>query len=215
MKRVFGTVEIIFDIAYLLFGLAICILFLSRDALLSLPAAIMALVLTVGDAFHLVPRIMVIFTKDEPRFRKALGIGKLITSLTMTVFYVLLLYLLEQSLQIDLASWIKYTVIGLVIVRIVLCLFPQNEWTQRFQPLNWAIYRNIPFFILGMIVAFVYFVYQNGVAGIRWVWLAILLSYLFYLPVVLFSNRNPKIGMLMLPKTCMYIWIMVMCLKFV
>lgn len=215
MKRVFGTVEIIFDIVYLLFGLTICILFLNKEAALSAPAAIMTLVLIVGDAFHLIPRIMVILTQNEPRFRKSLGIGKLITSLTMTVFYLLLLRLLEQNLRIDLAAWVEYVVIGLAIVRIALCLFPQNEWTQRFPPLNWAIYRNIPFFVLGMIVAAVYFVYRNAMPEIQWIWLAILLSYLFYLPVVLFSNKNPKVGMLMLPKTCMYGWILMMCLKFV
>ncbi|HPF18680.1 MAG TPA: hypothetical protein PLY08_03755 [Bacillota bacterium] len=43
-------------------------------------------------------------------------------------------------------------------------------------------------------------------------WLAILLSFAFYLPVVLWSNRYPKIGMLMLPKTCTYLWMLVMLL---
>ncbi|MDO5096332.1 MAG: hypothetical protein Q4D65_07190 [Peptostreptococcaceae bacterium] len=215
MKRVFGTVEIIFDIAYLLFGLIICILFLNKEVSLSGFAAIMTLVLIVGDAFHLIPRIMVILTKDEPRFRKSLGIGKLVTSLTMTVFYILLFRILVQRLQIDVAPWVEYVIIGLALVRIALCLFPQNEWTQRFPPVNWAVYRNIPFFILGMVVAVEFFVYRNAIAGMQWIWLAILLSYAFYLPVVLFSNKNPKVGMLMLPKTCMYVWIMMMCLKFV
>lgn len=215
MKRVFGAVEIIFDIAYLLIGLIICILFFNKAAALSSLATIMTLVLIVGDAFHLIPRIMVILTKDEPRFRKSLGIGKLITSVTMTIFYILLLHILEKSLQIDFAPWVEYVTIGLALARIALCLFPQNKWTERFPPVNWAVYRNIPFFILGMVVAAEFFVYRNAIAGTQWIWLAILLSYAFYLPVVLFSNKNPKVGMLMLPKTCMYVWIMMMCLKFV
>lgn len=42
---------------------------------------------------------------------------------------------------------------------------------------------------------------------------AVLLSFGFYLPVVLWSNRQPKVGMLMLPKTCCYLWLLVMCLS--
>ena len=44
-------------------------------------------------------------------------------------------------------------------------------------------------------------------------WLAILLSFAFYLPVVLWSNQNPKVGILMLPKTCAYLWMLAMCLS--
>ena len=39
--------------------------------------------------------------------------------------------------------------------------------------------------------------YRDLVPGLSWMWLAILLSFGFYLPVVLWSNMNPKIGMLM------------------
>lgn len=48
---------------------------------------------------------------------------------------------------------------------------------------------------------------------LRWLWLAELLSFLFYFPVVLFADAQPIIGMMMLPKTCMYIWMMVMFLR--
>ena len=44
-------------------------------------------------------------------------------------------------------------------------------------------------------------------------WLAITLSFLFYIPVVLFAQTMPMIGMLMLPKTCMYVWMIVMFKK--
>ena len=41
-------------------------------------------------------------------------------------------------------------------------------------------------------------------------YLAIILSFLFYIPVVLWADVHPMIGMFMLPKTCMYIWMVVM-----
>lgn len=35
----------------------------------------------------------------------------------------------------------------------------------------------------------------------------------FYIPVVLWADVSPMIGMLMLPKTCMYVWIVIMGYK--
>jgi len=37
-------------------------------------------------------------------------------------------------------------------------------------------------------------------------WLAILLSFGFYVPVVLWADVYPLVGMLMIPKTCAYVW---------
>ena len=36
--------------------------------------------------------------------------------------------------------------------RAALCLFPQNEWLSADAPLSWAIWRNIPFALLGLLV---------------------------------------------------------------
>ena len=47
----------------------------------------------------------------------------------------------------------------------------------------------------------------------RFMWLAITLSFLFYIPVVLFAEMIPMIGMLMIPKTLAYVWIVVMGLS--
>ena len=58
-----------------------------------------------------------------------------------------------------------------------------------------------------------FFVQRKAAPGLSWMWLAILLSFAFYLPVVLWSNQNPKVGMLMLPKTCAYLWMLAMCLS--
>ena len=40
----------------------------------------------------------------------------------------------------------------------------------------------------------------------RWMWLTIVLSFGFYIPVVLWADAVPLIGMLMIPKTCAYVW---------
>ncbi|MEG2193048.1 MAG: hypothetical protein RRX95_07220, partial [Oscillospiraceae bacterium] len=149
---------------------------------------------------------------DEKPFRHALGVGKQITSVTMTIFYLLLWQIGLESLYVNGAQ--KYTIYIylLAAVRIIICLMPQNKWTERYPPSNFALLRNIPFFALGMGVATLFFLGRGVQTGLSTLWIAILLSFLFYLPVVLFQNKNPKIGMLMLPKTCCYLWILTACL---
>lgn len=215
MKRVFGKVEIIFDVLYLVIALIIGIFLIlsSTGNSIRLLAGIMALTLSIGDAFHLVPRILSIITNNIELFRYSLGRGKQITSITMTVFYILLWQIGVSIYTLNNIEFITYIIYFLSFIRIILCLLPQNRWIDRYPPVVWGIWRNIPFFILGILVAAIFFMNRLNSTNFGFAWLAILLSFLFYLPVVLWSNKNPKIGMLMLPKTLMYLWILIMCLS--
>lgn len=215
MKRVFGTVEALFDILYLFSALilAFILLFSSQGNSARILAGIMALVLVGGDAFHLIPRVLVIRTGREEQMRKALGTGKQVTSITMTLFYLLLwqIGVLVFS-QKDISVW-SYIIYTLAVVRIFLCMLPQNKWQDRYPPVTWGIVRNIPFFLQGAVVAGLFFLQRSHLSGLSSMWLAISLSFAFYFPVVVWANRNPKIGMLMLPKTCSYLWMLAMCLS--
>ena len=92
MKHVFGLIEAIFDTIYLTTAsiLGFMLLLSALDSPAHMLAGIMALVLAGGDAFHLIPRIIVILTGKEKQLREMLGRGKQITSITMTLFYILL-----------------------------------------------------------------------------------------------------------------------------
>ena len=96
----------------------------------------------------------------------------------------------------------------LALVRIVLCLMPQNAWTSTTPPLSWGIYRNIPFAILGVLIIVLFYqsAKRHGDRAFRLMWLTIVLSFGFYIPVVLWADTYPMIGMLMIPKTCAYVW---------
>lgn len=214
MKRVFGMVEATFNIAYLISATIIAVvLFVStNNSLIKILAAVMAFVLVIGDAFHLIPRILVVITNKEDRWRRPLGIGKQITSITMTIFYLILFQVGVLVFKTEDIFWWMIIIYVLAIIRIILCLLPQNKWIERYPPLKWAVWRNIPFFMLGSVVAWFYFINRTYIEELQAVWLAIILSFAFYLPVVLWSNKNPKIGMLMLPKTCVYVWILAMFL---
>lgn len=212
-KKIMRWVETIFDLSYL-FTVLITALLLYKTAevgSLRWQFALMSFLLGVGDAFHLIPRIYAMADKKNHNHTVSLGIGKFITSITMTVFYLFLWEIGKKHYAINTHTYLSLLVYGLATLRVLLCFLPQNCWTKENSPLKWAIIRNIPFFILGMTVMVLYIVgaFQNG-GSLSFVWLAILISYICYLPVVLFSGRNPKVGMLMLPKSCAYVFIVLM-----
>jgi len=169
---------------------------------------IMAVTLGAGDAFHLIPRAFALCTTGLENFTVALGVGKLITSMTMTVFYILLYYVWRLRYQVKDQKGLTVSVYLLSALRIILCLFPQNKWTSADAPLSWGILRNIPFALLGLLVIVLFYrsAKQHHDSSFRWMWLTIVLSFGFYIPVVLWADTIPMIGMLMIPKTCAYVW---------
>ena len=110
---------------------------------------IMAVLLGSGDAFHLVPRAFALCTTGLENFTVQLGLGKWITSVTMTIFYVILYYIWRERYQIKGHNATTAAIYVLAGLRIVLCMMPQNEWLSAEAPLSWGIYRNIPFALMG------------------------------------------------------------------
>lgn len=168
----------------------------------------MAVVLGAGDAFHLIPRAVALCTTGLEHYTAALGMGKWITSITMTIFYVLLYYVWRQRYHITGKRGLTAAVYVLAGLRILLCMMPQNQWLSADAPLSWGIYRNIPFALLGILVIVLFYrsAREQGDWAFGWMWLTIVLSFAFYIPVVLWADTIPMIGMLMIPKTCAYVW---------
>lgn len=168
----------------------------------------MAVVLGAGDSFHLVPRAVALCTTGLENFTVALGLGKWITSVTMTIFYVLLYYVWRQRYRIQGQNGLTAAVYGLSAVRIILCMMPQNQWLSAESPLSWGIYRNISFALLGLVIIVLFYrsAREHQDTAFRWMWLTIVLSFGFYIPVVLWADTIPLVGMLMIPKTCAYVW---------
>lgn len=215
MKRTFGIIEIIFDVLYLFTAMLIGILLIlsATENTIRLMAGIMAIVLSGGDAFHLIPRILLITRAKVDGFHSMLGRGKQIASITMTIFYILLWHIGISVYGISNLEFWTFLLYILAIIRIFLCFLPQNKWSDHYPPVLWGIYRNIPFLFMGMIVGVMFFMYRSIPSGFELAWLALSLSFIFYLPVVLWVNFNPKIGMLMIPKTLTYLWLLIMCLS--
>lgn len=202
--------ETIFDLGYfaITIYLGVFILRRSNGKKLYWILGCMALLLVFGDAFHLLPRIYSLWTAGMEANAAALGIGKLVTSITMTIFYVMFYHVWKLKYRIKDRKALTYAVYTLAVLRIALCLLPQNDWLNYDAPLEWGIYRNVPFALLGILIIVLFYIEakKNKDKAYRYLWLAICLSFGFYIPVVLFADMIPIVGMLMLPKTCAYVW---------
>lgn len=197
--------ESLFDILYLLFAIVSgCILLVRARNKNEKKMGIAVLILGIGDAFHLIPRVLNYFITDVD-VAPFLGIGKLITSITMTIFYVLLYQIWigywheETDIRLTKAVW------TLTAARILICLLPQNQWLSNESSVVWGIVRNIPFAFLGLLTIILYQKKSGEKTRLQRMWLLITMSFLFYLPVAVAAGILPALGMLMLPKTICYI----------
>lgn len=202
--------ETLFDVVYLISVITIGILMIrgSKGNCQFRLFGWMAVVLGAGDAFHLVPRALALCTTGLENYTVPLGLGKWITSVTMTIFYVLLYYVWRQRYKVQGKAGLTAIVYILAGMRILLCMMPQNQWLSAEAPLSWGIYRNIPFALLGLVIIVLFYrsakIHEDK--AFRRMWLTIVLSFAFYIPVVLWADAIPMIGMLMIPKTCAYVW---------
>lgn len=205
-----AIIETLFDVCYLLSVITIGIRMVksSKNNRQFKLFGWMAIVLGAGDSFHLIPRMIALCTTGLENFTVALGLGKWITSVTMTLFYVLLYYVWRERYKIKGQKNLTIAVYLFAAIRIALCMMPQNNWLSADAPLSWGIYRNIPFAVIGLITIVLFYTSakQNNDTAFKWMWMTIVLSFGFYIPVVLWADTIPMIGMLMIPKTCAYVW---------
>ena len=211
------VMEAVFDAAYLIFDLiaAMLFFFFSQGKTLFILYGILTLTLCGGDAFHLVPRIIRAVCGSNDKIKRQLGIGLQVSSITMTVFYIILMYIwkftfpeLKLPVILEAVIWIS------AVVRIVICMLPQNNWCTEDGNIKLSIIRNSVFAITGIGVIILYIISGNtyGYHMTRMA-AAIIISFGCYLPVTLLSKTRPKVGLLMIPKTCAYMWVIAMGLQ--
>lgn len=195
--------ESLFCISYLLFDLIAGIIFLTNsNEQIFLMYCILTFTLCFGDSFHLIPRIIRNAKGNSKRIEWWMNLGLIITSITMTIFYMILFYIWKTKYTKDVSILIDVIIWIISIVRIVLCLLPQNNWFNGGNK-KMALYRNTIFLVLGIIEIILFIMLEESFGIIMAI--SILLSFVFYMPVALFSKDKPKLGMLMIPKTIMYI----------
>lgn len=82
-----ALMETAFDIVYLTLVITVGVRMMlkSRGIKQYFLFSVMAVILGAGDSFHLLPRDYALCTSGLENFTIALGIGKLVTSITMTI----------------------------------------------------------------------------------------------------------------------------------
>lgn len=200
--------EAFFDGAYLLFDLVAAIIFFmhGHQSIVFTMYGCLALLLGGGDAFHLIPRMKRALSGEDEKTEHALGLGLQVSSMAMTLFYVLLYYIWKQLFGISVPFIYPFIIWLTAIIRIVLCLMPQNNWYHYEGNPRWGIYRNIPFIFTG-ITMYILFLFSGNAYGyhMQFMSIAIAISFICYLPVVLYAKKHPAVGMLMMPKTLAYV----------
>lgn len=134
------------------------------------------------------------------------GLGALSTAVTITCFYLLLLLVWRRRYR---RPWGALGILLLMagLVRFLVMIPAQNEWSNVVPPEPWGLIRNAPLVVLGLGVAYLLLrdARAHGDRPFFFLGLLILVSYAFYAPVILFVQEAPLVGMLMIPKTLAYV----------
>lgn len=134
------------------------------------------------------------------------GLGALSTAVTVTLFYMLMLELWRVRFKRQF-GWFEYLLLAAGVARLAFMLLPVNQWNSVVPPQPWSTLRNLPLMLQGLGVAYL-FLRDAGAKGDRafqWIGVMILVSYACYIPVILFVQQAPLVGMLMIPKTMAYV----------
>ena len=142
------------------------------------------------------------------------GVGALSTAATVTIFYMLILVAWSRRFKKPL-GWFGMLLLIAGIARLVYMTLPVNQWNSIVPPQPYSLYRNSFLTLQGLGVA--YLVLRDAAREndrtFIWIGVCILISFAFYIPVILFVQQVPVIGMLMIPKTLAYVAIAVIAYK--
>ena len=206
-------VEVIFNIAYLLVIWSIIVVMGVKQNQVTPQNRSLAkrviwafALLALGDTGHVGFRVIAYARGGLEANPVLVGAGALSTAFTLTIFYMLLVDVWRLRFQKRL-GWFGWFLLAAGLVRMVVMLFPQNEWWQVTAPYNWSLLRNSFLVIqgLGVMALILRAASRKDDRTFRWIGIMIALSYFFYAPVILWAQWMPMLGMLMIPKTCAYL----------
>jgi hypothetical protein len=162
--------------------------------------------LALGDTGHVGFRVVAYALGGLNAHPTLVGLGALSTAYTVTLFYMVMvdIWRLRYNKPLGVFGW---TLLTAGALRLVVMLFPQNQWGQIVAPYNWSLLRNSLLVVqgIGVMILILRDAIRTGDTPFKWIGIMIALSYAFYAPVILWSAQAPVLGMLMIPKTCAYV----------
>ncbi len=162
--------------------------------------------LALGDTGHVGFRVIAYARGGLAANPVLVGLGALATAYTVTLFYMLMLDIWRLRFNKPL-GWFGGLLLGAGVLRLIVMLFPANQWGQVVPPYGPSLVRNALLTVQGVGVLFLIVrdATRAGDRAFRWIGAMIALSFLFYAPVILWVAQVPMLGMLMMPKTLAYV----------
>lgn len=204
------VMELAFDAAYLL-CLWLLVIGLNRrfaglQAISSDGARSLVLafsLLAVGDSAHVGLRFLAL--ARGPLQDGWIGYGGLATALTVTLFDLLLVRAHQRLARKPWGPLPRF-LLAVALVRLGLLALPQNHWAAVLPPQPWSLLRNVPLLLLTVGVGWLYLATPGERQGWqRWIGVLLLASALCHLPVALWIQAQPLLGLLMIPKSLAYL----------
>ena len=207
------TVEIGFNVLYLIVIWAMVFIMMRRLPEVSSENYPIAnrfrwafLLLALGDTGHVGFRVVAYALGGLEQNPLWVGLGALAAAITVTFFYLVMLDVWRARFDRKY-GWFEYLLIASIPVRFIVMALPGNQWGNTVPPEFWGPFRNIFLIILGVGVLFL--ILRDSIRAkdrlFRWIAYCIFFSYLFYTPVIFLVRDYPMLGMLMIPKTIMYV----------
>ena len=162
--------------------------------------------LALGDTGHVGFRVPAHLLGGLEANQNLVGIGGLATAITVTLFYMVVAEIWRVIFD-KKRGFLWWCLMLFGVIRLIVMVFPQNEWFTHSASYGWSLARNIPLMLQGLVVAIAILVcgMKNKDKFSVIVSIMIFLSYAFYIPVILFVRQIPMLGMLMIPKTLAYV----------
>lgn len=210
--------EVGFNLTYLVIIYALVVMMTARLTAMGDPRGVLRalrtgfLLLALGDTGHVGFRVIALLRGGlEQRVTVAglsiplVGAGAFATAVTVTLLYLLLLDV--WRVKFGARTPLYWALMATGAARLLVMLLRQNDWGAVVPPWGWSLVRNLPLLVLGLAVAALMIRdgrrrHDQTFTQLGWL---IVGSFAFYLPVILLVQRVPAVGVLMVPKTIMYL----------
>jgi hypothetical protein len=214
-------VEVVFNISYLIVMWGLVILMKRRwnfvapeDLKIVKRIWWMFFLLALGDSGHVGFRVIAYARGGLEANPALVGIGALATAITITFFYMLLVDVWRIRFNKKIGSFGIFLLIS-GIIRLVVMALPGNDWGSVIPPQPMGIIRNLFLMVqgIGIMALIVIESYRQKERVYFAIGACIFFSFLFYTPVILWVDKIPLLGMLMIPKTLAYVAVAIIVYK--
>ncbi|TJX13190.1 hypothetical protein E9840_10410 [Tissierella creatinini] len=120
-----------------------------------------ALTLALGDGIYLLPRMYAILTTGIEENMNIIGWGRMGNSIMITILFLMIYDIYSFRYSKNKNIKLEKTLIGLAMIRVILCLLPWNKWFELEPSPLFALLRFIPLGIIGLFLIILIYYHSN------------------------------------------------------